>query len=139
MSPMGELKEEEERQKDVGFMRQVLRRGGACGGGFQYFPSDSASTTNQTQTRNTNTHTVGRRLNCAIPGLLKAFAPSTAPRPQLTHRRAKGAPWFTKPTVERRGGGGFVPQQGFLQPGMQITSIWHASTNSISLNGTPGG
>lgn len=35
---MGELKEEEERQKDVGFMRQVLRRGGRVGGDSNISP-----------------------------------------------------------------------------------------------------
>lgn len=100
-------------------MRQVERRGGWRG--FQYFPSDSASTTNQTQTRNTNTHAVAHRLKRAIPELLKAFAPSTAPRPLLPHRRTKGCSVVYPAHCQT---GCFVPQQGFLQPGMQITNIW---------------
>lgn len=44
--------------------------GGRCGGGeFQYFPSDSTSTTNQSQMRNTNSHTAARRRNHAGPRL----------------------------------------------------------------------
>lgn len=39
------------------------------GGEFQYFPSDSTSTTNQSQMRNTNSHTAARRRNHAVPRL----------------------------------------------------------------------
>lgn len=69
-------------------MRQVLKCVGVCArvceGGIQYFPSDSASTTNQTQMRNTNTHTVAPRLNCTILELFQAFHPSMAPGHPLT-------------------------------------------------------
>ena len=41
----------------------------AWGGGVQYVPPGSASTTTQIQIRNTNTHTVAHRPNCAIPEL----------------------------------------------------------------------
>lgn len=70
-------------------MRQVLRRGGGVGGGVPYFPSDSASTTNQTQMRNTNT----------LTGAFKGFRCVKALRSHTGGRQA--ALWFTIPTVER--------------------------------------
>lgn len=110
---------------------ETSAEGGGVVVGFQYFPSDSASTTNQTQTRNTNTHTVAHRLNCAISEPLKTFASSTTPRPPLTYGRTEGGSVVYHTHCRT---GVFVLQQGFLQLGMQITNIWrhvHASTNSI--------
>lgn len=78
-----------------GFMRQVQRCGG--GQGFQYFPSDSASTTNQTQMRNTNTHA----------GAFKDFRCVYALRSHTGGLKA--ALWFTMPTVER---GRLSPSRG---------------------------